>query len=89
MFKLLCFAAGLPELRFVVGLPVLILGGRSGFTGFETGLSGLLALIGLGGGGRSGGADLVAFLLIGLSVTRGVSASSCPSRDGGCCLFDG
>lgn len=81
-------------------------GGRSGFDGFVADLSVLsagltwpifelvfeAALGGLGGGGRSGGADLVAFLFSGLSVTNGASVSSftTSSDEGGsCCLFAG
>ena len=90
--------------RLVVGLPALNDGGRSGFDGFVISLSGLselawsfelpfeAALGGLGGGGRSGGADLLAFLFSGLSVTRGaasVSSFASSEEDGSCCLFAG
>ena len=44
---------------------------------------------GLGGGTRSGGADLVAFLFSGLSVTNGASVSSFASEEGTRCLFAG
>ena len=103
-----CLASELPLLSLVVGLTAAFNegGGHSGFAGFVaaglSGLSGLTcpifelafeaALGGLGGGGRSGGADLVAFLFSGLSVTRGASVSSFTSsfdEDGSCCLFAG